>query len=421
MVQARTKRNPSNGPRARTLRPFTGRAVPSSVDTVRPSAADLFNLAAETPATPMHVGAIVVLDGPLRLSTVHEALTAGLTAAPRLRQVLRHRRWVDDPDFRLGRHVSEVTLPAPADDAALLRLAERLLAPPLDRAHPLWHLWLVTGARTALVIALHHVVADGLAAIDLITTVLGGPRTQPPPRHLGRLSLRALLAAAGRVSPTSLNRPTGAPRRVELLRLDLAEAKRVAHAHGGKVNDVLLGLVTGGVRALLAARGEPVAHTRVRASVAVSRRAAAATRLGNQVGSQLVWLPVGEPDPAARLRIVVARTRAAKHVSPAGAGLAVQALIVRLGLVRWFIGRQRMITFIESDLAGPPAPIRLLGLRVLDLVPVTPLAGNLTVAFVTLSYAGLLTLAVHGDAGAVPVLTAAMAQDWAALRTSAAQ
>ena len=386
---------------------------------MKPSAADLFNLAAETPATPMHVGAIVMLDGPVRSATVHTALAAGLAAAPRLRQIVRHRRWVDDPDFRLDRHVSEVALQAPADDTALLRLAERLLTPPLDRAHPLWHLWLVTGDRTALVIALHHVIADGLAAIDLVTTVLGGPRTPAPVRRRGRMSPRALLAAAGSVSRTSLNRPTGAPRRIALVRLDLAETKRVAHAHGGKVNDVLLGLVTGGVRALLTARGESVERTRVRASVAVSRRAG--TGLGNQVGSLLVWLPVGQPDAVTRLRVVDARTRAAKRLSPAGAGLAMQALFVRLGLVRWFIGHQHKITLIESDLAGPPAPIRLLGRQVVDLVPVTPLAGNLTVSFVTLSYAGRLTLAVHGDGDALPVLTSAIEKEWAALSTSAAQ
>lgn len=416
-VLARTKPNPTT----LAAGPFGSPAhhpAAATVDVVELSTADLFNLAAETPETPMHVGAIVVLDGSLRLPAVRAAIEGGLASTPRLRQVVRRRRWVDDPDFRLDRHVSHVELPPSAD---VLRLAERLLAPRLDRDHPLWHVWLVTGlpeGRVALVVALHHAIADGHAAIGLITALLGAPVRSGPVGHRGRSSWRGLLSAGGRVSRTSLNRVSGAARRIGVVRLDLAAVKRIAHAHGGKVNDVLLGLVTGGVRSLLLSRGEPVDGVRVRASVAVSRRVG--TGLGNQVGSVLVWLPVGAPDPAARLAAVVARTRVAKALSPAGGGLVVQALLVRLGLVRWFIRRQRVISFIESDVVGPAAPIRLLGLPVVDLVPVTPVAGNLTVAFVALSYAGRLVVTVCADAESLPVLTGAMDGEWAALTAGAA-
>jgi diacylglycerol O-acyltransferase / wax synthase len=48
----------------------------------------------------------------------------------------------------------------------------------LDRTRPLWRMWFVTGlpdARVALVVALDHAVADGLAAVQLVGTLLAVP------------------------------------------------------------------------------------------------------------------------------------------------------------------------------------------------------------------------------------------------------
>ena len=137
----------------------------------RLSAADKINLAVETPDTPMHVAAILTVDGApwceadgsLRLDDIRGRIVRRLARVPAMRCRLAHRgrlaaraRWVDDADFRIDRHVRTASVPAPGDDAALRSLAEDLLASPLDRSHPLWRLWFVTGltgGRIGIVIA----------------------------------------------------------------------------------------------------------------------------------------------------------------------------------------------------------------------------------------------------------------------------
>ena len=253
-----------------------------------------------------------------------------------------------------------------------MRLAARLLAGVLDRAHPLWRVWFVTGlpdGRVAVVVKVHHVLADGLAAIHLITSMFG--------------------------------------------------AKRVAHRHGGKVNDVVLSLATAGVRTLLRSRAEPVDGLWLHASVAVSTRTPGqAAEPGNRTGGMLVRLPCGEPDPGTRLAGIAVQSARAKSSQLYSAGNALLVWLARLGIAGWFSRRQRMVHLVESNVAGPSSPITVLGVPVLDLIPIGNLAGNLAISFLAVSYAGQLVITVQADADHfpdLPVLVSAMWRDWAAL------
>jgi WS/DGAT/MGAT family acyltransferase len=441
----------------------------------RLSPADLLNLAVEAPDTPMHVGAVAVLDGRplcgldgrLRLAEIRAELGRRIAGVPELRRVLYRPGppagrplWTDDPAFRVERHVTEVELPPPGDEEALLRLAEDLLRPLLDRTRPLWRMWFVTGlpaGRIAVVVALHHAVADGLAAVRLLSVLLEEPHAGRRPAEAAPLALSArppgwselvrdnvrqrlrsllrprnprrfagqvlagwrVVARSWHAPRTSLNPPVGPRRRLAVLRLDLAEVKAVAHRHGGKANDVVLDLVAGGVRALLRSRGEPVDGLSLHTTVAVSLRAPGQpTEAGNRSGGYLVRLPVGPPDPATRLRLIRAETARAKRSQLATAANVVLVWVARTGLLRYFTRRQRLANLIESNVAGPPEPIRVLGAPLLDLVPVGVLAGNLALSFLALSYAGRLTVTVRADADRYPdltVLLAAMQRDWQAL------
>jgi hypothetical protein len=417
----------------------------------RLSAADLINLAVETPDTPMHVGALAMLDGRslcdeagrLRLAEIRAALEASSAAVPQLRRVVHvpgplagRPRWVDDPTFRIDRHVDQVAVPPPADEAALLDLVERLLAAPLDRSRPLWRMWFVTGlpdGRVAMLVALHHAIADGLAAVQLLTSLLdqparaARPAAVPPwrdrhrgPRRGGTIRAGWQVFTEARGAPrTSLNAPVGGRRRLAVLRLDLADAKRVAHASGGKLNDVVLSLMGGGLGSLLRSRGEPVDGVRLHTGVAVSLRPAGErVEAGNRSGAIMVRLPIGEPDPAVRLRAVCAETARVKDHQVAAYGQRVVVLLARLGLLRAFARRQHMTNVVESNVTGPVTPIRVLGAPVLDLVAIGTLVGNLALSFLALSYAGRLSIAVRADADLfpdLPVLLAAMRRDWEAL------
>lgn len=432
----------------------------------RLSAGDVASLLVEDGDTPMTIAVLVVVDGDelldrtggLDLAAVRGRIERNLVRVPRLRQrpywpVVGGPVWVDDAAFEIARHVGHVTLTGADGTDRLLRLTERLIRLPFDRSRPLWRIRLVTGLpdrRVAVVVTLHHALADGVAAVRLVGTLLdtsaGPPRTawipRPPPSAVEaaagalrdaatsfaglpdrmRAGLRSgwhdLLRTAG-TPATSLTRPVGPRRRIDVVRLPLAEVRAVAHRYGGTVNDVVLDLVAGATRTLLAARGEPVDRTVLRVAMAVSHRAADdAERAGNRVGVAVVLLPLAPADPAARLPAVVAETARAKRAGGSDPPSCLVALLARTGLLHPVTRRQRLTNLTESDVVGPAVPVRVLGAPVVDLVPVGLVAGNLALSFLAFSYAGRLTVSVCADAdafGDLPVLTEGLRRAWADL------
>ena len=102
-------------------------------------------------------------------------------------------------------------------------------------------------------------------------------------------------------------------------RLDLA--KQIAHDHDAKVNDVVLAAVTGGLRDLLASRGEDVHGLVQRAMVTISQHEEQPGQAqGNKPGWMMVPLPLGAPDPVRRLELIAAETAARKDKARPEAG-----------------------------------------------------------------------------------------------------
>src|SRR6266508_3838159 len=151
---------------------------------------------------PQHVAILAVAeagplhdrDGRVRLDAVRQELGRRLHQVPRLRQVVLRPPltqglplWVDDPAFDLANHVRVVQLPPPGGERELLALCDQLCLRLLDRARPLWELWLVTGlaeGRVGLVLKLHHALADGLAAVQIAGVLLDASpdaRSPAPP------------------------------------------------------------------------------------------------------------------------------------------------------------------------------------------------------------------------------------------------
>jgi diacylglycerol O-acyltransferase / wax synthase len=295
-----------------------------SADRISPL--DMSNLRIEEHGMSMHMAALALLAGEplrgdageLRIQDVRRYVEERSRHAKRLRQVLvwparRHRApaWEDDLDLDIAHHVRTRTVPPPGDEEALLRVCCELTAPPLDRSRPLWELWLLDGladGRVGLLLRLHHVVADGAAALDLLSAMLElapatpapastrGAFDRPPPRAaaglpdpqpdqkpgwIGRVKAIAAggaaaadqgwaLARLGRAPALSWNQPVGSNRVHLLVRGDLARAKAAAHQHGGKVNDVVLAAVAGGAYRLLQSRRELTPDLDMHVSVAAS-------------------------------------------------------------------------------------------------------------------------------------------------------
>ncbi|MEP6799637.1 MAG: wax ester/triacylglycerol synthase domain-containing protein, partial [Lapillicoccus sp.] len=112
----------------------------------RMSAMDAMFFYMERQNTPMHVGSVVVLEGPApAYGDLVRLLSAKLDKVPRYRQVvmpvplqLGRPVWVDDPHFQILYHVRHTALPAPGGDTELRNLAGRVFAQRLDMSKPVW-------------------------------------------------------------------------------------------------------------------------------------------------------------------------------------------------------------------------------------------------------------------------------------------
>jgi diacylglycerol O-acyltransferase len=444
----------------------------------RLSLADLTNLAVEAGDTPMHVGALGTLDagtllddaGRIRIAAIRARIEGRLNRLPELRRRLLVTRpfqgrplWIDDAGFRIENHVRNATLDPPGGEEQAIRFAEGSMQRLMDRSRPLWELWFLDGYapdEVAVFLKLHHVLADGSAVLNMISLLFDlepgvvdtpsppwSPLPQPSPSgliwdnvksklaaafsltrglvHLPALTRAAVLSARGLwatlteglgSSRTSFNRPVGATRKVAVVRIGLAEARSLAHSLEAKVNDVILDVITGGLRRVLLSRGERIDRMEIKASMAVSLRSAdRAAVVGNHTGTMIVALPVDQADGPKRLANIHAATTRAKLFQRAAVPQSFMTVLALTGLTRFFIRRQRLVNVLVTNLAGPPMPLYVAGARLLDAFAITPVAGNVTASFAALSYHGHLDLCVNADAGAWPdldQLVAGMRATW---------
>jgi diacylglycerol O-acyltransferase len=332
----------------------------------RLSAVDASFLAQEGRASHMHVGAILLFEGPPPAHAEFvEQVESRLHLVPRYRQKLAFPRfemgrplWIDDPSFNIDYHVRHTALPAPGSIEQLRLLAGRIFSQRLDRSKPLWETWLAQGLtenRFALITKTHHALVDGVSGVDLATVlfdtapvpqkVIPSDDWQPHPepsqaeliadgvrgllrrpidiagralgavREPGRAVASAREAAEGvgevvwaGLNPapeTPLNVPIGPHRRVFWVQSRLDDFKEIKNALGGTVNDVVLAVVTGALRRWLRLRGVRTEGLELRALVPVSIRAEHERgQLGNRIAAMRGPLPVYCEDAVERLNAV---------------------------------------------------------------------------------------------------------------------
>jgi WS/DGAT/MGAT family acyltransferase len=145
-------------------------------------------LALETRRQTGHVASVAILDpstapnGTLTVADIEALITERLPLLPPLRWRLLevplgldYPYWIDDEDFDLHFHVRELGLPAPGTDEQLAEQVARIVSRPLDRARPLWELYLISGLRPghlALLTKIHHAVIDGLSGAEILGLLL---------------------------------------------------------------------------------------------------------------------------------------------------------------------------------------------------------------------------------------------------------
>ncbi|MGZ4493853.1 MAG: wax ester/triacylglycerol synthase domain-containing protein [Nocardioides sp.] len=417
-------------------------ARPGVID--RASATDRAFLAMGDRRIPEQLGVALVLepgDRPFDVARARRLVGDRSSAVPRLRQRLVAAPvgcggpiWVDDADFDLRRHVRSLACPAPGDERALLDVVASLVATPLPRDAPLWSAVFVTGLAdggVALVLVLHHVLADGLGGLAVLACLAdpgsppvdtGFPLPWPTRRALARDALRAKaralhdlptswrllrssMGAGGGLHPEraedcSLVAKTGQRCRLAVVRADADVVHAAAHAHGATTNDAVVVAVAAALHRLLEARGEHV--DRLVVTVPVSgRRTGAGAEMGNMVSPLLVSVPTtGDLDT--RLRAVAGQVRSQKAAATGPPPIALLGWafrpLARLGGYRLYMDHQHRLHTLVSHVRGPAEPVAFDGARVTSAIPVAVGgAGNMTVYVEVLSYAGALTLTVVAD------------------------
>jgi WS/DGAT/MGAT family acyltransferase len=423
-----------------------------------------------------HIGAVLVLDTAPGFSVAEAERVLGqrIRAVPRLRQRLYRAPpgcgrpyWADDAAFEIDEHVRRVCCPPPGDERALLDLAAAQLGEPMPRSRPLWSATFVTGLAdggTGLLVIMDHVLADGIAGLALLGTLADQvaeaaevradrfPAPAPRARELAVDAWRGRLRRAGRAEPgtprqarglrriregiaelggarpqrwlpaTSLNRPVGPERRLDVVAVDLAAVRDLGHAHGGTVNDVVLAAVAGALRTLLAARGEQLGEVTITVPVA-ARRAASGGELGNHIGIMPVTVPATGGFGARVTRTAEITRERKSRARGASAALFVPAflLLARTGLLHWFANHQRAVQTFVTNLRGPDEPLTVGGAAVRAIILIPSTTGNVTVTFAASSYAGTLGITILSDPGRVPdapALAAALRHELSAALTA---
>jgi diacylglycerol O-acyltransferase len=370
---------------------------------------------------------------------------------------LRSPRWAYDPHFDLTWHVRRVGAPGPRTREAVVQLARGPAMDAFDRARPLWELTVVEGLQSgeaALIARLHHCLSDGVAGMRMLAAVtdprrepcdLGAMPPAPPGEKPGQLSLAAGAAGqlagqlgrlarrgAGAAIPAlirSARNPAGlaggavamarsvyrtaAPstgamsplmrerattRHLAVTEVSLDALKTAGKAAGGTVNDAYLAGVTGGLRRYHQRHGTSVES--LRAVVPVSLRAEGDTSWGNKITLQRLTLPVGEPDPGARMRELHRATQAARK-EPSLPVTGVIAGTLNMLPAGYVGGVLKHVDFLASNVTGPPAPVYIAGSKITAMFAFGPTIGaSLNTTLV--SYAGTCDIGINIDTAAVP-------------------
>lgn len=364
--------------------------------------------------------------------------------------------WVEDENFDVERHVSRERL-APqrgrSERQLLQARAAELATTPLDREHPLWHWHLIDDYEggSAVIIRIHHCIADGIALMSVLHSITDGGHAPPRRRQhrehghdgdwladavvrpLTDLTVKAIgmygegvvrsiemlsnpqrplagsldMARAGMQvvsdaaalalmpddSKTRLKgRPVGIKRVAWCEPLPLDDVKAIGKALNCSVNDVLLSCVAGAIGEYLREVGDDPAGKEIRALVPVNLRPAEqAHQLGNRFGLVPLVLPIGIANPVERVYAVRARMAELKgSYQPllAFAILAASGLLVKPA--QDFITNlfARKTTAVMTNVPGPREPLKFCGSTLRQNMFWVPQSGHIGMGVSILSYAG---------------------------------
>ncbi|MET0899780.1 MAG: wax ester/triacylglycerol synthase family O-acyltransferase [Mycobacterium sp.] len=396
---------------------------------------------------------------------------------------LHHPVWLPDSPVDLDYHLRQVRVPQPGGRRELDQVIGEVASTPLDRSRPLWELYFADGladGRIAVIGKVHHVLADGVAAANLLARGMeltnrptesdlagaeGHPPTSDPPSstellrfaahdHLQQIArLPALVKDAvggfhevrkrsrqrGKVPDmakpfaapaTFLNHVVSPARTFASAPVLLSEVKETAKKLDSTINDVILATAAGALRTLLL-RYDGHADEPVVASVPVSTDRSPDRVSGNMISGLMVSLPVHLDDPLERLRVTAQSAAIAKEnnelISPDLYSRFMSYLPTALApsAFRWQAAHadtNRMMNVPVSNVPGPREAGRLGGAVVTEIYSTGVLSPGVGLNITVWSYVDQVNIAVLSDDrtfGDVHEATDAMLAAFAELRSAA--
>jgi diacylglycerol O-acyltransferase len=443
----------------------------------RLSGQDAGFLLLEVPEQPMQTMVLAILRpgsaGAVRVEDVERHMTARLDQLPAFRGRvvpvplgLSHPLFVEDPGFDVARHVRHAVVPDPGGDGELDALCAGLAEQRLDRSRPLWQMTLVDGLagdRQAIVLEIHHALMDGFATLATLARIFSAPSEDVDngasdgwcpdrtpggvrlvagalghqarvlgglPRLVGRtrrgvaaVKLRRSQAAVKApeagvdTPPSAINNGFTADRGYARTWLPLDGVKRVKEAAGVTVNDVVLAVAAGALRAYLEARSElPDRPLVANVPVGMEARGAPARAAGNRFSRLTTSLATDVADPWTRLQTIAAVTREAKECLDLGGRellpdwleylppLIGDPAVRRMQAARRDPGKAPAkldANVVISNIRGPSEPWQFESAMVEEMYVTGPPNGGVGVTIVAWDYAGRLLLGLLSFADSV--------------------
>jgi diacylglycerol O-acyltransferase len=373
---------------------------------------------------------------------------------------LDHPYWIEDRDFDLEFHVRHIRLPQPGDWRQLCIQVARLHSRPLDLSKPLWEFTVIEGLDAveglpqgcyAIVSKVHHACIDGVSGVDMIEAIHdldpdnphvrpsdrpwhGEPDPNPlellarasinnalQPFRLAEVAARSLPAfgrftqgvaqrrfsATKPVPRTRFNASVSAHRVVEGRSFDLDEIRAIkASVPGATINDVVLTVCGGALRAYLEAKNELPDISMVAMAPISVRSTDQRGSMGNQVAAMTVAIGTHIADPLERLTAVHADAMASKEMTQAvGAKLMTDysqfipsttaALAARMYTNLGIANRTNPIfNCVITNVPGPQVPLYCAGARMVAHYGLGPLFDGMGLIFPVVSYCGRITISV---------------------------
>jgi WS/DGAT/MGAT family acyltransferase len=378
--------------------------------------------------------------------------------------------WVEDPRADPAQHISRTRLPRPGSWPQFRRLAARRFELPMDLDRPLWDIlvvdgldgipWIARGSR-ALLQRFHHAAIDGASGTHALAALFdcdargtsAVPKGAPTGRSVGAPGTATIVARAIRSSITSpvrmadavlrmtpalvasaarsiatgtgtrgtppvtrFNHRITSRRSFAATQLSLEDLRAIrSRVPGATVNDVILAICGGALRAYLARHRELPTDTLVAIVPINARRPGGASEAtGTDVTAMSVPLATSVADPLARLQAIRACTRAAKDAK-AGLGVRVLADVSRqlpgiaLPVLSRLLGGERIArsqgNLVITNVPGSATPLYMLGMRITHQFGMGPLAHGLGLFISANTYDGRVALCLTADPGLVPDLT----------------